>query len=567
MPSSPSELSLTGRRWLWPEPIAAAPVAGIPPWVARLLARRGLHAPDEIERYLEPSLSSMEDPSLMADMDAAVQRLMTAIAAREPITIYGDYDVDGVCATTVLVELLRRVGADVGYYIPDRRAEGYGLNAGAVEEIAKHSRVLVTADCGITALDEIALARRLGLDVVVVDHHRAGDALPHANAVLDPHRPDCAFPFKGLCAAGVAFMLVVALRRRMREAGSFARVPEPDVRDLLDIVALATVADMVPIRGTNRTLVAAGLKRMSKTRRVGLAALMGVSEVDPSRVSATDLGFRLGPRINARGRLSHAAEAVELLLTSDPQRARILAGALDAANRERRRVEKSTARAAFLRMEQDGMDGAGIVLHDESWHPGVLGLVASRLVARYNRPAIVIGEGGKGSARSIDGLNVHDAIAEASEHLVRFGGHRAAAGVTIRPESVEPFRAAFAGAVRRRLGEPPFVPVLNLDLEVEPAQLGLDMLEELQRLAPFGQDNPEPLLVARALSIRSKRVVGDDHLKLSLGEGALDAIAFNLAPLAAQLPPVVDVAFRLERNSYRGRDALQLRVEDLKPAS
>jgi single-stranded-DNA-specific exonuclease len=539
----------------------------MPHWIGAILARRGIVEQEQLERYLAPSLASLDEPMQMAGMPEAVDRLLRAIAGRDAITVYGDYDVDGVTSTAILVDFLTRVGATVDYYIPDRRTEGYGLNAGAVRELAAKTQVLVTVDCGITATAEIALARDLGVDVIVVDHHRVPSVLPPAVACLNPHRPDCAYPFADLCAAGVTFMLVAALRRGLRESGAFASRPEPDVRDLLELVALATVADMVPLVGTNRTLVASGLQRMAMTRRPGMRALLDVSIADPAAVTATDLGFRLGPRVNARGRISHAGEAVELLLTPDPERARQLAGALDAANRERRELEKATLAAAIEHVTSRDLEAeAALVLYEPTWHAGVLGLVATRLVSRFHRPAIVIGEGGRGSGRSIEGLDLHAAIAGASQHLEQFGGHPAAAGVTIREGEMQDFAAAFAEQVRARVGEPPFVPVLRPDVEVEPHALSLAMVDQLARLEPFGQQNPEPLMVARRLTVQKKRVVGDSHLKMSLGDASLDAIAFGLGDVAASVPGTVDVAFKLTRNSYRGRVSLQLKVEDLRPA-
>ena len=567
-------LSLTGRRWQLPQERAVTSTFGpLPPRLMQLVLERGLCTEPEIATYLSPSLQSLDDPSAMADMDKAVARLMSAITSGETLTVYGDYDVDGVCATTVLVDFLRRVmpaSADnVRFYIPDRRSEGYGLNRAAVLEIAEHSSLLITADCGITAVDEIAAAREAGLDVIIVDHHRVPETLPNANAALNPQRSDCRFPFKGLCAAGVAFMLVVAMRRALRESGHFGKIREPDVRELLDVVALATVADMVPLRGLNRTLVCAGLKRIGTTQRVGLKALLEVAEIVPESVSAGDIGFRIGPRINARGRLAHAAEAVELMLTGDAQRARMLAAALDVANRERRSVEKETIEAALAQVEALGLgEHAVIVAYDACWHPGVLGLVASRLVNRYRRPALVIGEGGKGSARSIDGVNIHDAIADNKAHLVRYGGHHAAAGVTIAPENVEAFRKGMDATVRSQLGAPPYVATVRLDLEIPARELSLGMVDELQRLAPFGQDNPEPMLVLRSLEVREKRIVGDNHLKVSLrsvtDDVLFDGIGFGLGQLSEVLPARVDAAFRLERNVFRGRETVQLKLEDLR---
>lgn len=570
-----SQKSMRGRRWFPPsengarnlEPIETEDFGrvALPRWLRRLANQRGLIDDDTLERYLEPSLGHLDDPAQLADMERACSAVADAVAERRPITVYGDYDVDGVCATTVLVSFLRELDAVVDYYIPDRRSEGYGLNAQAVRSIAEQSDVLITVDCGITAVAELTEAKRLGLDVVVVDHHQVPETLPPAVACLNPHRPDCAYPYKPLCAAGLAFLLVVALRRTLRERRCFDDGTEPDVRPLLDVVALATVADMVPITGTNRVLVASGLRRMRNHPRPGIQALMDVSGVDRREIRARDLGFKLGPRINAKGRLSHASEAVELLLTPDASRARHLAATLDQANAERRAVEKSVQEQAIAQVKENGYaEAPAIVVADDRWHPGVLGLVASRLVARFNRPAVVIGEGGKGSARSIDGLNIHDALLECAAHLERFGGHTAAAGLTLAPGALNALRLALGNVVANRLGPPPYVAEVRPDLEVEDRHLSLQMVQELALFEPFGQENPEPLLLARRMRVRDKRVVGGDHLKLSLGDGHHDAIGFGLGEHLDTLPEEVDVVFRVERNVFRGRESLQLRIDDLR---
>lgn len=562
-------MSVRGRRWVAPQPIPPDDLDSVPlpAWLRTLVKRRGLGAGAELERYLEPSLGHLDDPAGLAGMPQACDGLARAIAEDRSIIVYGDYDVDGVCATTVLVEFLREVGARVDFYLPDRQREGYGLNVDAVREIAERADLMVTVDCGITAVAPLEEARALGLEVIVVDHHQVPESLPPALACLNPHRPDCSYPFKPLCAAGLAFLLVVALRRTLRERGGFGDGAQPDVRPLLDVVALATVADMVPITGTNRVLVAAGVRRMRRHPRPGIRALMEVSGVSPSDLSARDLGFKLGPRINAKGRLAHAGEAVELLLTPDASRARHLAAHLDQANSERRAVEKQARTQAIARVEADGLaEGPAIVLQDSEWHPGVLGLVASRLVSKYHRPTIVIGQGGKGSARSVEGLNIHEAIGAAAMHLERFGGHTAAAGLTLKDGALDAFRSAFEAAVEERLGPPPYVAEVRPDLEVHDRELSLRMVQELALLEPFGQENPEPLLMARRMRIREKRIVGGEHLKLCLGEGGHDAIGFGLGEHADALPEEVDVVFRVERNVFRGRESLQLRIDDLRPA-
>ncbi|MBI5510760.1 MAG: single-stranded-DNA-specific exonuclease RecJ [Deltaproteobacteria bacterium] len=562
-------LSLTGKRWVWPEPQNVGDrIAGVAPLIGEILVRRGVASSAELSHYLQPSLTSLDDPMSMADMAKAVERILAARAQRQTIVVFGDYDVDGVSSTAILIGFFRAIGLKTMFYIPDRRAEGYGLNAQAVRELASQAQLLVTVDCGITAIAEIELARTLGLDVIVVDHHQPPPTLPPSIANLDPHRADCGYPFKDLCAAGVAFFLAAALRRALRDAGAFASLPEPDLRDSLDLVALATVADMVPLKGANRTLVAAGLRRMTANKRPGLKALFEVANVDAAQVTATDLSFRIGPRINARGRIGNALEAVDLMLTDDPERARALAAGLDKANRERRDLEVQTVEIAAGRAAA-GLDAnrAGLVLYDPCWHPGILGLVATRLVSRFHRPAIVIGENGKGSGRTFEGLDLHATIESVGHLLERFGGHRAAAGVTVRQDRVDEFSHAFDAEVRRRLGEPPFVPTLRPDAEVDADTLSLSLLGQIERLAPFGQANPEPLMVARRMKVKDLRRVGDNHLKLRLGDKAHDAIGFGLAGLASQMPEWVDVAFHLNRNTYGGRESVQLKIEDLRRSS
>lgn len=545
-------------------PAATEITAAVPGWAQSLLQQRGIVGSAAVERYLTPSLKELPDPGMLAGINAAVDRIVRALDRSEDIVVFGDYDVDGVCSAALLTEFLRQAGGRVDYYIPDRTGEGYGLNRDAVTHLASKAQLLITTDCGITAHEEIALAGRLGLDVVVVDHHQVPEALPPAVACLNPHRADCAYPFKPLCAAGVAFMVAAAVRRTLRERGDFRQRPEPDLRDQLDVLAIATVADMVTLQGINRTLVSSGLKRMARKRRVGLNALLEVCGVDPRRVQAADLGFRIGPRINARGRVRHAGCAVELLLTSDPARARALAQLLEDANQERRVLEKQVVEAAVNQVENLGLEHQGaLVVSDPSWHPGVVGLAATRLVHRFHRPAAVIGTDGKGSVRGVAGVDVVAALGAGSTFLERFGGHPAAGGLTLRPGGLEGFRGAFVDAVEGVLGPPPYTATLDIDLEASGPQLNLDTVDVLERLGPFGQNNPEPMWMARALPVRSARVVGETHLKLTLGSG-WDGIGFGLGHLASSLPEAVDVAFRLERNAFRGTQRLQLRVEDLR---
>jgi single-stranded-DNA-specific exonuclease len=563
-------LSVTGRRWRWPElQLTGCGETGHAELLEALMTQRKVgHGPARAA-YLAPALSHLLDPHAMADMPQAIARLCLARERGERVVVWGDYDVDGVCASAIVVSFLRELGLTCSYYIPDRRTEGYGLNTAAMAGLAAEYDLLVTVDCGSTSVDEIAHARALGLEAVVVDHHQVGDVLPAAVACLNPHRADCTFADKDLCAAGLAFMLCVALRRALRCAGAFAGPePEPDVRPLLDMVAVATVADMVPLTGLNRVLVHAGLTRLRTQARPGLQALCQVARVQPALVQAQDLGFRLGPRINARGRMEHAGMAVDLMLAETVEAAMPMAQALDAANEERRAIERQTVRAACSKIEAEGhLGGAALVVHDASWHPGVLGLVASRLVARYHRPAVVIGEGGRGSARSIKGINLHACLSAVHDTMLRFGGHPAAAGLTILPENVDALRQRLAGEVQALVGAPPYAPLLTPDLEICGEAMTHALCTQLGRLAPFGQANPEPLLAARGQRVHACREVGDGHLKLELGPGRIDAIAFGMASCIPQLGAFVDVLYFLERNVYQGRTRLQMRVHDLRPAA
>lgn len=539
-----------------------------PDFLQQLMALRGVDAGPAREAFLAPSLARMLDPGVMAHMDRAIDRLLHALAHGERVMVWGDYDVDGVCATSVLMAFFRQINLACDFYIPDRRSEGYGLNVAAMAAIAQSHDLLVTVDCGSTSIEEVAHAKALGLDTIVVDHHQVLPDLPPAVACINPQRPDCGYSDKGLCAAGLAFMVAVALRRALRQKGHFTALrPEPDLRPLLDLVATATVADMVPLTGVNRMLVHVGLERMRRAPRPGLRALCEVAKVAVADVNAQDLGFRIGPRINARGRMEHAGLAVELMLTEDASEAGRMARALNDANVSRRALEKRTVDEAVAQVEQEQrtQDPVLVVSH-EGWHAGVLGLVASRLVARYHRPAVVIGEGGKGSARSIGKINLHSCLTKAHHTMLRFGGHPAAAGLTILPENIDALRNALREEVAALLGMPPYIPDVAADLRVEGHFLTPALWSHLHRLAPFGQANPEPLLAAARQPIMERRLVGEDHLKLRLGERGYEAIAFGMGHLLPKLKSHVDVLFYLERSVYQGASRLQMRVYDLRCA-
>ena len=578
---------------------------GLLPAVGRALWARGLRDTAAAERFLSPRLDQLPDPFGLKGIDAAVLRLKRALEDREAVCVYGDYDVDGVTSTVLLVSTLRKLAAcapgvappaRIDFYVPHRLVEGYGLNLEAMRKLsARGTLLVVSADCGVTAVDEVEAANRLGMDVVVIDHHTAAQSLPRAVAILNPHQPGCAFPGRELAAVGVAFHLLLALRKTLRDAGWFTRSPEPNLREQLDLVALGTIADVVPLTGPNRVLVHFGLKELARAARPGVLALKSVAQL-AGDVSCSDVGFKLGPRINAAGRLDDASVGVRLLLTEDLAEARALAEQLDRANSERQELQARIAGEALDQAENvfsgPGASGAStagrhsIVVSSMGWHVGVVGIVASRIVERFHRPTVVLAdEGGvaKGSGRSIEGFHLYDALQQCSAHLTRFGGHRHAAGVTLPSKSVKAFADALEERARTQLDADKLSPRLRVDAEIDEAEIHLDLARQLQRLAPFGVGNPEPVFICRTLTAHEVRVLpdkrgsGPGHLKLRLGSGptepspraaerstALDAIGFGLGAVKLGRGERFDGAFQLGIDTYFGAERLQLKIKDLR---
>ncbi len=564
-------------RWeLQPEAEGAASLAaalGCHPLVAQVLWRRGVQSAEDADRFLKPTLADLPDPALLKGIEPAVERIVRALETGERITAYGDYDVDGVTSTTLLVAFLRACGADVDYYVPHRLAEGYGLNLDAVARLAaRGTRLLVTLDCGVTAVAEIDEAIRLGVEVVVVDHHTTPAELPRATAILNPWQPGCTYPTRHLCAVGVTFLLCAALRRALRDRGFFAGGRrEPNLKSFLDLVAVGTVADVVPLTAANRLLVRSGLEVLARTPRHGLRALKRVAGLPvEGPITAGQIGFRLGPRINAAGRLDDAGRAVELLLCEDPVRADALARELDAANAERQGLERAISDEA-LAMARARPDAKGLVLWGEGWHPGVVGIVASRIVEKTHRPVVVIGVDpatgiGKGSGRSIEAFHLYDALATCSQHLVRFGGHKHAAGVTIERDALPAFAEAFERFAAARLAPEDLVPRCRIDGELDTAEIAPAFCESLEMLAPFGAGNPEPVFSLRHVNARG-RVVGEKHLKLTLPDAPfVDTIGFGLGERLPELAGSVDLAFTMAFDEYRGERRLQLKLRHLRAA-
>jgi len=565
------------RRWVESDRLeegSAARLAGalgLHPLAARALAARGFSDPVLASRFLSPRLEDLPDPFTMKGMEGAVDRIVRAVEEGQRIACYGDYDVDGVTSTVLLSGFLRAAGADVTTYIPHRLVEGYGLNGAAVERLAEAGvNLIVTLDCGITSVAEVAEAARRRVDVVVVDHHTVPVELPAATAILNPHQDGCGYPSKHLAAVGVTFNLALALRKRLRERARFgAARPEPNLREALDLVALGTVADVVPLLEVNRLLVRHGLAELGKARRPGIRALLRVAGVATGEVTAAQVGFRLAPRVNAAGRLDDAGRGVRLLSTSDPAVADALAEELDRENRARQEIERLMLEEALSDAAERVSAGArGLVLSRPGWHPGVVGIVAARVVDRFHRPAVLVGVAGgvgKGSGRSISAFHLHDALAACAGNLVKFGGHRHAAGITIAPESIPAFREAFERHAASVLREDDLVPHTRIDGWVDPETLDDRAATDLEKLAPFGAGNPEPVFGVRARPSRARQVgAAGVHLKLALADR--DAIAFQMGDRLPLCAGTVEAAVSLGFDDWDGMRRLQLRVRDLRAA-
>jgi len=554
------------------DPRATTALAGqlnIPEPLAAILVQRGLGAPDLAKAFLRPDLERLSDPLAWADMARAVALVAGVVRAGTPILVHGDYDVDGQCATALLTRVLRSVGGRVHGFVPHRLRDGYDFGpAGLAEAQRVGAGLIITCDCGISAVEAVRAARAAGIEVVITDHHLPGDELPPASAVLDPRRPDCASTDKNLCGAGVAFKLAQALGPAL---GASPNLP----LHFLDYVALATVADVVPLTGENRILVRHGLKMLSDSRWTGLRALVEAAGLAGRPVKSGHVGFILAPRLNAAGRIGEPADGLRLLLADDPAAAAAIARELETLNARRQALDQRILdEAVELADATLRPEDRALVLAADGWHPGVIGIVASRLVERYGRPAFLIGwdgDTGRGSGRSIAGFDLHRALHRVGSHLEKYGGHHMAAGFTIRRPCYESFRVAFLDVARELLGPDDLVPAQRVDLEL-PLGLVSEELEKLMRyLEPCGPGNPAPVFGVRGARAVGARRVGTNHLRFTLddGSGVLPAIGFQWADVVpdAWLAQPLDVAFRLERDEWQGRTTLQARVASLAPSA
>ncbi|MFN3326151.1 MAG: single-stranded-DNA-specific exonuclease RecJ [Bryobacteraceae bacterium] len=568
----------TPARWLLPESDGrAADLAsdlGIQPPAARILWNRGFRDPDAARRFLRPSIEDMHDPFLLAGMESAVERLRHAIAAREKILLYGDYDVDGTTSVVILKTAVERAGGIAGFHVPHRLNDGYGMRPEIIEQAAATGvSLVISVDTGIRAAEVVRHASALGIDCIITDHHLPESELPPALAVLNPNRPDCTYPEKNLCGAGVTFKLIQALFRSLDwPADRAARLCD----SLMKLVAIATVADVVPLLGENRVIVKHGLAGLRSMRNPGLRALFAVSGFKDGQIpSAGQIAFRIGPRLNAAGRMADAGDAIELLLTADEQRARYLAEQLHARNAERRDEQDRMVEAILRQCESEPAGNqAALVFFGAEWHRGVVGIVASRLVEHFHRPVFVLGEkDGKaqGSGRTIEGFHLLAALESMPDLFERFGGHRQAAGVTLDRDRVGEFRARLAAYAAQRLGPEDFRPRIAVDAEVDFSELNNDAVAEILALAPFGCANPTPRLLVRRAEIDGEPAIWKEkHLRLLLRQNgrSIPVKGWGMADRAGELweRPRIDAILSLEQDSY-SRDGWSAVLHDLRAAA
>ncbi|MBA5867659.1 MAG: single-stranded-DNA-specific exonuclease RecJ [Nitrospira sp. CR1.3] len=546
---------------------ALAQALSISSATASLLVARGVTTPNEAASWM--SHQPPHNPYLIPDMEQAVERLRRAVVDHEPVCFYGDYDVDGMTATSLYLSFFGALGASVRAYVPHRQREGYGLNLAAVRLLhGEGISLLVTSDCGTTSHREVALANELGMDVIVTDHHQTNEQLPPALALMNPHRAGAQYPFRGLCSAALAYKVVEAYQSRYGDAG----IP---LESLMDLVALATIADVVPLHDENRGFVREGLAQLSRGSRCGIRALKQVAGVTKDCTAET-IAFKLAPRLNAAGRLDHALLGVQLLTTESPAEAQRLAERLEQLNRERQRIEADMmSEAVAIVKAQEQELPAALVLASRRWHVGVVGIAAARLVERFHRPTIVIAvdeQGvGKGSARTVGGFDLYQGLAACRDLVEAFGGHPSAAGVTLRESGLEKFRERFTGVAAAWASGRTMVPTLHVDVELQLAEVTARLIQEIGALHPFGAGNPEPTFAVKGLEVMESRTVGEKHLKMTVRQGRslpFDSIGFGMRSLQERgIPPrvPVDLAFIPELNSWNGYDRIQLRIRDVRP--
>ncbi|MDF2590648.1 MAG: exonuclease RecJ [Clostridia bacterium] len=535
---------------------------------ARTLINRGLDDIDKVNRFLKADISDLYDSFLLTDMENAVDRILMAIEENEKICIYGDYDVDGITSTALCVNILRKLEADVMYYIPVRAEEGYGLNSEAIDYIAEQGvNLIITVDCGIRSVDVVEKVNEKGMNIIITDHHECGDILPDACAVVNPHRNDSGYPFKELAGVGVAFKLMQGIT----ESIGYREL----LYDVIDIAAIGTIADVVPLLDENRIIVKNGLEKLMSTENIGLKALIDTCDLADKQISSYNIAFIIAPRINAAGRLADAGRCVELLITDDEALAYEIAKELEVENKERQRIEAEILEQAIAKVNEDKdfANSRVLILDELNWHPGVIGIVASRIVEQFSKPAVLIGrdmEVGKGSGRSMSGFNLYEAMNRCSELFEKFGGHEMAAGLTIKSNKIDAFRKKINEIADEMLQGKELLPEILVDYKLEPTDINLQVAKQLKELEPFGMGNPNPNFVCRNMQVIDKKQVGanNKHLSLNLydGNNNVKAIAFNMGNLYNVLSSSrkIDIICCMDINQWNDNETVQLVIKDIK---
>lgn len=541
----------------------------VSPVISKILVQRGIDTFEKAREFFRPDFKYLHDPFIMADMDKAVERINRALQNREKILIYGDYDVDGITSVSMIYMFLKNLYADVSYYIPDRLKDGYGLSTSGLEgAIKKGINLVISVDCGITAVKEVEFARKNGVDVIICDHHEPGESLPEAYAVLDPKREKCSYPFKELAGVGVAFKLIQAMLVDMH-------FDNEALYQYIDLVAIGSSADIVPLVGENRILVKKGLEKLNYDQSIGIKALIYTSGLSDKVIGTGQVVFVLAPRINAVGRLGDAERAARLLTSTNYREAHEIAKVLEEENQERKFIDDETFKMA-LKMTEEKIDPAkdkAIVLFEENWHPGVIGIVASRIVEKFYRPTILISieDGiGKGSARSIEGFDIFDAIKKCSGHLKEYGGHKYAAGLTIENDNIKDFIAAFKKISEKEITADMLVQKLKIDAELNLDEINTKMVNVLKQFSPYGPQNMRPVFLSKNLEVvEGPSIVGSNHLKFKVrqNKSVFDAIGFNLGEKIKLIEPHVanlNMVYVIEENNYFGKNSIQLRIKDIR---
>ncbi len=544
------------------------------PLVGQVLLNRGYGDIEDAIQFMNCQLADLIDPYVLHGMQEAVERIIASLERQEKILVYGDYDVDGVTATSLILLFLRDLGFTTHYYIPKRVEEGYGVNKESIRKFNEEGiGLIITVDCGISSVEEISYANSLGMSVIVTDHHEPPIKLPDAAALINPLLAECAFPYKSLSGVGLAFYLIAGLRKGLRESGFFKEGEEPSLVEYLDLVAVGTIADIVPLTGINRILVRAGLEQINVNPRLGIKTLLEVCGIQPGHVDSSSVAYRLAPKINAAGRLSDAMRGVLLLTTDSREAAEREAGFLDVENDERQRIERKIYTEAVENIQSSGIenDHRSIVLSSADWHPGVVGIVASRLMERYYRPTVLLClESGvyKGSARGIPNFHLFQGLSRCRDLLLEFGGHKYAAGIKITPENLEKFIERFESVVREMVPEDGFTPVIKLDAQSSLDELGMGEVAKFQDLSPFGAGNPEPVVLIKDVQILNPKVVGGDHLSFLAKQNGVTtgAIAFRQAHELERLEDRMELAVVPEVQTWQGVSQVKLRVKGMRPA-